>query len=101
MSGLSAEKNVSLIHQNKKFIHKCKSLFKSTANIKIVENLSPANRSVFNECQKLKREGLIEKFWTRNGFVRFKFSDNEERPVQINHSDELFDLFPDFYKDYY
>ena len=34
-----------------------------------------------------------------NGFVRFKYEDNEDRPLQINHFDELNDLFHEYYED--
>ena len=54
-------------------------MLKPSSNIKIVENLCAANRSVLNECWNLKRDGVIHKYWTSNGFVRFKYEDNEDR----------------------
>ena len=51
------------------------------------------------ECWKLKRDGVIHKYWASNGFVRFKYEDNEDRPLQINHFDELNDLFHEYYED--
>ena len=64
---LICRKNTSIIHQNKKYLHKCKNKFNPSSNIKIVENLCAANRSVLNECRKLKRHGVIQKYWTING----------------------------------
>ena len=70
-------------------------MFKPSSNIKIVENLRAANRSVLNECWKLKC--VVHKYWTSNRFVGFKYGDNEDRPLQINHFGELNDLFHDYY----
>ena len=53
---------------------------------------------IFNECRKLKRDCLIHKFWTRNDFVCFKYEDNEDILLPINHF-ELNNLFYDYYKD--
>ena len=96
---LMCRKNIQIIHQNKKHLYKCKNMLKPSSNIKIVENLCAANRSVLHECWKLKRDGVIHKYWTSNGFVRFKYEDNEDRPLQINHFDELNDLFHEYYED--
>ena len=47
-------------------------MFNPSSNINIVENLCAANRSVLNKCRKLKQDGVIQKYWTINGFVHFK-----------------------------
>ena len=82
-------KKVSTIHYNKKNLYKCKNILKLSNNIMIVENLCSANRAVLNECRKLKFDGVIYKYWTRNGFVRFKYTENEDKHTQINQFDEL------------
>ena len=60
----------------------------------IVENLCPNNKSIFNYCVKMREEGKIDKLWTYNGTVHFKFK--EDPTIQkCFHYDDLYDFFPD------
>ena len=56
----------------------------------IVENLCPSYRSVYDTCADMKKYGDVKKFWSYNGIINVKFTDNEnERPTKIFHIDDL------------
>ena len=68
-----------------------------TQNTKIFanENLRSMNESIGYNCRKLKRSGLIQGCFLRDGIVRIKRRE-KDRPVKIFHMDKLHGLFPDF-----
>ena len=51
---------------------------------RFIDNLCPDNQSIFDCCKMMKMmkvNGSIEKLWTHNGFVYFKYKDcSEENP---------------------
>ena len=75
-------------------LHLCKDL--GFTNLRIMENLCPAYRSIFDSLSNLKRDGRIKKLWTFNGTVNFKFSDNiNEKPNKVFHECDLNYFFCD------
>ena len=64
----------------------------------IHENLCPRLRSIYEECDKIRRDGDIRKLWTYNGIVNIKKTENSnERPQKISHENDLHTLFPNHY----
>ena len=64
-------------------------------NIRIVENLCPRIKSIFEECLKLKNNNSIRHLWTRNGAIFFKKSDSySEKPKKVIHMNDLDYYFP-------
>ena len=83
-------KIVDQIHKKKKHLREKVKDF----NIFIVKNLCPHYQSIFDFCQKMKRSGVIEKVWSYNGIVNFKYKDASfETPKNTLHYDELYDYF--------
>ena len=39
-------------------------------NLRFCENLCQANEEIVRECYKLKKDGLMEDYFIRNGFVK-------------------------------
>ena len=68
--------------------------FSSSSKIFATENLTPMNESIAYNCHKLKRNGLIHGFFSRDG-IRIK-DEERARPVKNFHVDKLHQLFPDF-----
>ena len=59
-------------------------------NYFITENLCPEFRQIFNKLYKLKKLKQISRVWSYNGYVYFKFSDNDiEEPIQLFHYDDI------------
>lgn len=56
-------------------------------NLYIVENLCPRNKSIFEKCQELKREGKIKYVWSYNGVVHYKTHDD-----QSNYGTKVFNM---------
>ena len=62
----------------------------------INENLCPAYQKVFDECRYLRTNGKISSFWSYNGMVNIKFSeDKAERPTKVFHIDGLYNAIDD------
>ena len=80
--------------KSKKNLHLCRDLgFK---HLYITENLCPSNRSIFNNLSDLKRDGEINKVWSYNGTVHFKFKDDpNEKPKKVYHECDLNFYFND------
>ena len=60
------------------------------------EDLCEGNDEIKNDCYKLKKEGVIDKFTTKNGFV-FMTPKNSRVATKLTHLRDLQSLFPDFY----
>ena len=59
-------------------------------NYFITENLCLEFRQIFNKLYKLKKLKQISRVWSYNGYVFFKFSDNDiEEPIQLFHYDDI------------
>ena len=44
----------------------------------------------------MKRAGIIEKLWSYNGIVNFKYKDDRfETPKKLLHYDDLYEYFDD------
>ena len=66
-------------------------------NLRFYESLSNSNKKVYNECFDLKKYGLINDYYIRNGFVKI-IKNGEDRPIKIKHPDDLYYYFEDYYK---
>ena len=72
--------------------------FGPSMNTKIFihENLGPRAKKIFDFCLQQQREGHIFKVWTVKGVTNFIYeNDRNEKPTQVYHYDELWNLFPD------
>ena len=50
----------------------------------IVVNPSPMNNKIYNQCFKLKREGIFKSLWSFNGVIHVKFTSNYDNlPTKI------------------
>ena len=87
-----------LNRKHAKEAHMCKkncSQLSEYKNLRIVENLCPKIKSIFDQCLELKKANMIRHLWTRNGIIFFKSSDNyNEKPKKIMHSNDLDYYFP-------
>jgi hypothetical protein len=62
-------------------------------NIFINENLCPAHQTIFDRCGKLKYEKKIARYWSFNGVVNIKLTENRlERPRKILTMDDLYEV---------
>ena len=53
------------------------------------------NESIAYNCHKLKCNGLIHGYFSRDGILRIK-RDERAKPVNVFHMDKLHQLSPDF-----
>ena len=65
-------------------------------NLRFFESLCDANEYVLKECFFLKKYGIINDYYLRNGFVKIINIDNN-KPVKIKHPNELYEYFTDYY----
>ena len=85
-------KKVEEIHKNKKLLREKVKDYK----LFVIENLCPYYQSIFDYCLKMKRAGIIEKLWSYNGIVNFKYKDDRfETPKKLLHYDDLYEYFDD------
>ena len=82
---------------NRKNAIKCltnkKKLFEQKSGIFINNNLCQAYQEIYNDCRKLKYEKRILNFWTYNGIVNIKFTDDrQERPKKVLSIDKLYEF---------
>ena len=76
ISALKNKKQLSKVNEFNKYI--------------ITENLCPSNKKIYDECYKLKKQGIIKKLWTYNGIVHVKFTYNEDEfPTKIFHKTDI------------
>ena len=66
-------------------------------NLRFYESLCNENKNAYNDCFDLKKYGLITDYYIRNGFVKI-IKNGENRPIKINHPDDLYYYFEDYYK---
>ena len=69
----------------------------SSDNIFINENLTPRNNKIAFHCRKLKRNGQINKTYSRDEVMHIASSNIRDRKViEILYTSVLLDIFPDF-----
>ena len=65
--------------------------------LRIIENLCPKYKSLYEQCVELKRANTINQVWSYNGTVCIKKSDSStEKPKRILHTNDLYYHFPDY-----
>ena len=47
----------------------------------------PVNRNIFNKCYKLKKTGVINNVWSKNGVVSIQL--NNDEVISLNHFDDI------------
>ncbi|KAJ6647079.1 hypothetical protein Bhyg_02299 [Pseudolycoriella hygida] len=62
--------------------------FQSTQRVYVKENLTPHNYKIFQACDGAKRDGVIDKFFTRDGICHIMLQGND-KPIII-HSLQFF-----------
>ena len=65
-------------------------------NLRFYENLCDSNERVFNWCRELKKYGLLNDYFVRNGFIKIVI-DEGDKPMKIHHPDDLFHKFQDYF----
>ena len=65
-------------------------------NLRFFESLCDANEYVLKECFHLKKYGIINDYYLRNGFVKI-ININNNNPVKIKHPNDLYNYFKDYY----
>ena len=65
-------------------------------NLRFFESLCAENKKVYDDCFNLKKYGLITDFYIRNGFVKVVKDGN--RIIKIQHPDDLYFYFKDYYE---
>ena len=68
-------------------------------NYFVIENLCPLNKRIFNKLYRLKMEKEIHSVWSFNGQVFCKLVEDGDR-IQVQHVDEIADLFNDYDSEY-
>ena len=61
-------------------------------NLRFYESLATLNQEALKISEYLEREGLIEKFYLRNGFVKIIVAQNDN-PIRVDHPDLLREMF--------
>ena len=73
-----------------------KQLLKDNAYKKMIILENPMNKKLYDQCFKLKGEGVFKSLWSFNGVIHVKFtSDYDELPTIIFHFDDI-----DYYVNY-
>ena len=65
-------------------------------NLRFYESLCDSNKTVYKECHDLKKYGLIDDFYLRNGFVKI-IKQGDRNPIKIKHPEDLDYYFPEYY----
>ena len=65
-------------------------------NLRFYNNLCNANEQILSECKRLHKFNQIEKYYLRNGSIKI-IKNNEFKPKKINHINELYKLYKEFY----
>ena len=82
------KKKLSQNHKNYSFNTNNNPLF-------ISQNLTRMNESLASQGRKLKRNNLVNAYFTRDGIVTIKISDLS-KVIKVYHMNDLLDLFPYF-----
>ena len=69
-------------------------------NLRFYESLCSSNEEIIKVCFKLKKHGVIQDYYIRNGFVKL-IKKEGERPFKIHHPDILYDNFSNFSDEFY
>ena len=78
-------------------INKSSLSLSSSDNIFINQNLTPMNNKIAFHCRKLKRNGQIDKTYSRDGVIHIASSNiRDGKVIKILHMSMLLDIFPDF-----
>ena len=64
-------------------------------NLRIYESLCGTNEQIYKDCYELKKYGIIKDYYLRTGFVKVVFTDGKIK--KLNHPDDLYHYFQDFY----
>ena len=64
-------------------------LDKSKFNYYFNENMCPRNRSIFNKCYRLKKDGEINDVWFEGGVVKINISELHDDPIGLFHSSDI------------
>ena len=70
-----ALRNRDLLHEKRRDLN---------MNLRFYESFCRANEETVRECFKLKKDGIMEDYFIRNGFVKI-VKKNGDRPYKINH----------------
>ena len=66
-------------------------------NIFINENLTKTNNLIAYNCRKLKRNGMIDKSYSREGVIHISSPQiSNGKVIKVLHMNTLFDLFPEY-----
>ena len=66
-------------------------------NIYINENLTQTNNTIAYYCRKLKRNGMIDKSYSREGVIHISSPTiRNGKTIKVLHMNMFFDMFPDF-----
>ena len=61
-------------------------------NLRFYESLCFDNEQILKECYKLKKDGLLNNYLIRNGFVKI-IKNEGDKPFKIIHPEILYDMF--------
>ena len=90
-------KKAPLNRKNLKHLDKSSIGLSNCNNIFINENLTPMNNKLAFYCRKLKRDGYVEKTFSREGVVCTRCRDIQDgKTIKVLHFNTLVDLFPNF-----
>ena len=66
-------------------------------NIFINENITKTNNLIAYNCRKLKRNGMIDKSYSREGVIHISSPQiSNGKVIKVLHMNTLFDLFPEY-----
>lgn len=85
-------KVVEYCMKNRFYVPKLRLPFK----LMLSEDLCDHNKQVQADCEALVREGILFKYFTRNGFIKV-IQKNGDRPKVVRHINYLVNMFPDVY----
>ena len=69
--------------------------FPVDTSIYLNDSLCPYYRGLYGKCKSLYREKLIHGFWSFNGTIKIKVTENDA-PKSITHDLDLCKIFPNF-----
>ena len=80
-----------------KNIDKSSIVLSNSSDIFINENLTPTNSKLAFYCRKLKREGFVDRNFSRDGVVCITSKNVQNgKTIKVLHFNTLVDLFPNF-----